>query len=165
MMDTDLTQIIKSDQPLTEEHYKFFLYQLLRGLKYIHSAQIVHRDLVKFYLPRNQETYSSTRTAILKYVILVWQDLFSITLRLMFWLSMLLQDGTELQRLKFTASKVLLVSVWTQPVIRYIGSIPGYNKRQNPFHTLGSIVVPGYINTRPCVFIVLHSVINVILTQ
>lgn len=49
MMDTDLTQIIKSDQPLTEEHYKFFLYQLLRGLKYIHSAQIVHRDLVIYH--------------------------------------------------------------------------------------------------------------------
>ena len=45
MMDTDLTSIIKSDQPLTEEHYKFFLYQLLRGLKYIHSAKIVHMDL------------------------------------------------------------------------------------------------------------------------
>lgn len=50
MMDTDLTSIIKSDQPLTEEHYKFFLYQLLRGLKYIHSAQIVHRDLVQSLL-------------------------------------------------------------------------------------------------------------------
>jgi len=50
MMDTDLTSIIKSDQPLTEEHYKFFLYQLLRGLKYIHSAQIVHRDLVTHFL-------------------------------------------------------------------------------------------------------------------
>lgn len=48
-MDTDLTSIIKSDQPLTEEHYKFFLYQLLRGLKYIHSAQIVHRDLVYIF--------------------------------------------------------------------------------------------------------------------
>ena len=51
MMDTDLTSIIKSDQPLNEEHYKFFLYQLLRGLKYIHSAKIVHRDLVnKFFI-------------------------------------------------------------------------------------------------------------------
>jgi mitogen-activated protein kinase 1/3 len=57
MMDTDLTQIIKSDQPLTEEHYKFFLYQLLRGLKYIHSAQIVHRDLVILLLVRNLEIY------------------------------------------------------------------------------------------------------------
>lgn len=56
MMDTDLTQIIKSDQPLTEEHYKFFLYQLLRGLKYIHSAQIVHRDLVRRLRLRNLET-------------------------------------------------------------------------------------------------------------
>ena len=45
-MDTDLTTIIKSDQPLTDEHLKFFLYQILRGLKYIHSAQMVHRDLV-----------------------------------------------------------------------------------------------------------------------
>lgn len=58
MMDTDLTQIIKSDQPLTEEHYKFFLYQLLRGLKYIHSAQIVHRDLVQLSL--SQETQEFT---------------------------------------------------------------------------------------------------------
>ena len=30
---------------LTEKHYNFFLYQLLRGLKYIHSAGILHRDL------------------------------------------------------------------------------------------------------------------------
>lgn len=46
MMSTDLSAIIQSNQPLTEEHYKFFLYQLLKGIKYIHSAQIVHRDLV-----------------------------------------------------------------------------------------------------------------------
>ena len=71
MMDTDLTQIIKSDQPLTEEHYKFFLYQLLRGLKYIHSAQIVHRDLVRSFLHRNQETCSSTQTVISKFATLV----------------------------------------------------------------------------------------------
>jgi serine/threonine protein kinase len=77
-MDTDLTSIIKSDQPLTEEHYKFFLYQLLRGLKYIHSAQIVHRDLVNFLLSRNQEICLLIQTAILKSAILVWQDHYSI---------------------------------------------------------------------------------------
>ncbi|KAK1387684.1 hypothetical protein POM88_015862 [Heracleum sosnowskyi] len=29
----------------TPEHYQFFLYQLLRGLKYIHTANVFHRDL------------------------------------------------------------------------------------------------------------------------
>ncbi|KAK6246961.1 hypothetical protein QUC31_018526 [Theobroma cacao] len=45
LMDTDLNQIIRSSQPLTDDHYQYFLYQLLRGLKYIHSANVLHRDL------------------------------------------------------------------------------------------------------------------------
>ncbi|KAF8394970.1 hypothetical protein HHK36_018909 [Tetracentron sinense] len=45
LMDTDLFQIIRSNQDLSEEHCKYFLYQLLRGLKYIHSANVIHRDL------------------------------------------------------------------------------------------------------------------------
>ncbi|XP_078393627.1 mitogen-activated protein kinase 7 [Cetorhinus maximus] len=44
-MESDLHQIIHSSQPLTLEHTRYFLYQLLRGLKYIHSANVVHRDL------------------------------------------------------------------------------------------------------------------------
>merc|ERR1711970_1469054 len=45
LMDTDLHQIIRSSQPLSDEHGQFFIYQLLRGLKYIHSANVLHRDL------------------------------------------------------------------------------------------------------------------------
>nr|XP_043607294.1 mitogen-activated protein kinase 7-like isoform X2 [Erigeron canadensis] len=45
LMDTDLHHIIKSPQPLSNDHCKFFLFQLLRGLKYLHSANVLHRDL------------------------------------------------------------------------------------------------------------------------
>lgn len=45
LMDTDLHQIIKSPQPLSNDHLQYFLFQLLRGLKYLHSANILHRDL------------------------------------------------------------------------------------------------------------------------
>jgi len=45
LMDTDLQQIIKSPQPLTDEHIQYFVYQILRGLKCIHSAHVIHRDL------------------------------------------------------------------------------------------------------------------------
>ncbi|KAI0305810.1 kinase-like domain-containing protein [Multifurca ochricompacta] len=44
-MEADLHQIIKSGQKLTNEHVQYFTYQILRGMKYIHTASVVHRDL------------------------------------------------------------------------------------------------------------------------
>lgn len=38
-------QIIRSGQSLTDAHFQYFIYQILRGLKYIHSANVLHRDL------------------------------------------------------------------------------------------------------------------------
>jgi len=45
LMDTDLHQIISSPQPLSDDHTQYFLYQILRGLKHMHSAHVLHRDL------------------------------------------------------------------------------------------------------------------------
>ncbi|PKU83933.1 Mitogen-activated protein kinase 2 [Dendrobium catenatum] len=45
LMDTDLHQIIRSNQSLNDDHCQYFLYQILRGLKYVHSAHVLHRDL------------------------------------------------------------------------------------------------------------------------
>lgn len=45
LMESDLERIITSDQPLTDAHAQYFMYQLLKALKYIHSAGIIHRDL------------------------------------------------------------------------------------------------------------------------
>jgi len=44
-MDTDLHKIIQSKQILSDEHIRYFTYQLLRGLLYMHSCGIIHRDL------------------------------------------------------------------------------------------------------------------------
>lgn len=45
LMDTDLHQIIRSSQILNDDHHQYLIYQLLRGLKYLHSANVLHRDL------------------------------------------------------------------------------------------------------------------------
>lgn len=77
LMDTDLHHLLRSNQPLTDDHcqvytlffpsshqhqskhstigqlsfylnvfmMQYFLYQVLRGLKYVHSAKVLHRDL------------------------------------------------------------------------------------------------------------------------
>jgi mitogen-activated protein kinase 1/3 len=44
-MEADLGRLIHSKQPLSDRHFSYFMYQLLRGLLYLHSAHIMHRDI------------------------------------------------------------------------------------------------------------------------
>jgi mitogen-activated protein kinase 1/3 len=45
LMDTDLHQVLRSKQVLTQEHMRFIMYQLVRCLVWVHSSGIVHRDI------------------------------------------------------------------------------------------------------------------------
>lgn len=44
LMETDLGDVIKYNE-ITEKQIIYFTYQLLKGLKFIHSANVIHRDL------------------------------------------------------------------------------------------------------------------------
>lgn len=44
-METDLHRVIYSRQDLSDDHIQYFIYQILRGLLFMHSANVIHRDI------------------------------------------------------------------------------------------------------------------------
>jgi len=91
LLGTDLHRLITS-RPLEKQFIQYFLYQTLRGLKYVHSAGVVHRDfkpsnilvnencdlkICDFGLARIQDPqmtgYVSTRYYRAPEIMLTWQ--------------------------------------------------------------------------------------------
>jgi len=54
LMGADLNTIVRT-QRLTDDHVQFLIYQILRGMKYVHSAGIIHRDLKPSNLAVNED--------------------------------------------------------------------------------------------------------------
>ncbi|PAA83020.1 hypothetical protein BOX15_Mlig003844g3 [Macrostomum lignano] len=44
-MDADLKSVLKQYNKLSEEHVRFFAYQMLLAIRYLHSVGILHRDI------------------------------------------------------------------------------------------------------------------------
>ncbi|KAI1714600.1 protein kinase domain-containing protein [Ditylenchus destructor] len=54
LMGADLSNILKI-QRLSDDHIQFLVYQILRALKYIHSAGVIHRDLKPSNIAVNED--------------------------------------------------------------------------------------------------------------
>ena len=76
LMETDMYKLLKT-QKLSNDHVCYFLYQILRGLKYIHSANVLHRDLKPSNLLLNTTCDLKVRTNFKKTCdpLLYWKHL------------------------------------------------------------------------------------------
>lgn len=45
LMDADLSTVLRSPQALSNDHYRYFMVQLLHALAFLHASSVIHRDI------------------------------------------------------------------------------------------------------------------------
>lgn len=74
LMETDLHRVIYSRQELSDDHIQYFVYQILRGLLFMHSANVIHRDLKPSNLLLVFQYLFRTKIVTCRYVTWVWRE-------------------------------------------------------------------------------------------
>eukprot|EP00737_Agarophyton_chilense_P002437 gb/GEZJ01002778.1/.p2 GENE.gb/GEZJ01002778.1/~~gb/GEZJ01002778.1/.p2 ORF type:complete len:419 (-),score=60.69 gb/GEZJ01002778.1/:6887-8143(-) len=74
LMDTDLHKLLHSSHPLVESQRKYFAYQMLRALRYIHSASVWQCDIkiCDFGLARYLDPAEAAAHDMTEYVVTRW---------------------------------------------------------------------------------------------
>uniref|UniRef100_A0A8D0DQ41 mitogen-activated protein kinase n=1 Tax=Salvator merianae TaxID=96440 RepID=A0A8D0DQ41_SALMN len=144
-MGTDLSKIMKHEK-LTEDRIQFLVYQMLKGLKYIHSSGIIHR-ILDFGLARHTDNemtgYVVTRWYRAPEVILNWMhytqtvDIWSagcimaemITGRPLFKGNDHLDQLTEIMKVTGTPTQDFVQKLQSQDAKNYIKSLPKVQKK------------------------------------
>uniref|UniRef100_A0A8C3NJT7 mitogen-activated protein kinase n=1 Tax=Geospiza parvula TaxID=87175 RepID=A0A8C3NJT7_GEOPR len=136
-MGTDLSKIMKHEK-LTEDRIQFLVYQMLKGLKYIHSSGIIHRDLKPGNLAVNEDCELKildfglarhTDSEMTGYVVTRWYRAPEVILNWMHYTQTDLDQLTEIMKITGTPTQDFVQKLHSQDAKNYIKSLPKVQKK------------------------------------